>query len=510
MNSEVKILEDIIDVPKGTEVFQTFLGKTSARITAREQEALMKNYSKLLQLVNDSATKYCTAIQERFVKDSSVLKKPIEEQQLKLNDRSKCIARLEDEIRKIKNEALKQIGQSGEDSVEKSRQVSRAKDDYNKLKENHRALLEAEKALRKENTELSQEYRKRLSLTRTIEDDNRRLSDEVNDQVVEIQRLTQLISDQKHDYEKQLEDQQKAICAQEDDIELLQAQLAALNQNQPNAPIQPNNQANMATQDQISTAVKTAFQTIISEEDKKRIPVFTGNTKDTHFAEWLKKAERVATKNGWSDDDKLKHFCDRLDGGAADFNKKGLWPPNTQQNAKTLALWLKCMTEKYTTPMDKERIRHQLSTLRQKTDQSMQDFIDQINELFSQSYGEDQATSTNVLVKANRDDIKTRILSSGILPKYKNEFWNRTENIEQDFDALAKVAIAAEQIVQKREILEQSCVIAEIIESSSNNKELIKEQKKEVEAVKRDLAELKEKITANVDAVSATQQQQNN
>ena len=72
------------------------------------------------------------------------------------------------------------------------------------------------------------------------------------------------------------------------------------------------------------------------------------------------------------------------------------------------------------------------------------------------------------------------------------------------------MAIAAEQIVQKREIVEQSCVIAEIIESSSNNKELIKEQKKEVEAVKRDFAELKEKITANVDAVSATQQQQNN
>ena len=56
MNSEVEILENIIDVPKGTEVFQTFLGKTSARITAREQEALVKNYSKLLQLVNDSAT----------------------------------------------------------------------------------------------------------------------------------------------------------------------------------------------------------------------------------------------------------------------------------------------------------------------------------------------------------------------------------------------------------------------------------------------------------------------
>ena len=68
MNTEAEILEDIcivshwIDVPKETEVFRAFLGKTSARITAREQTALVKSYTKLLQLVNDSATKYCTAI----------------------------------------------------------------------------------------------------------------------------------------------------------------------------------------------------------------------------------------------------------------------------------------------------------------------------------------------------------------------------------------------------------------------------------------------------------------
>ena len=64
-------------------------------------------------------------------------------------------------------------------------------------------------------------------------------------------------------YKKQLEDQQKAICAQEDDIEQLQAQLVTLNvinPNQQNAPIQHNNQANMATQDQISTAVKTSWR----------------------------------------------------------------------------------------------------------------------------------------------------------------------------------------------------------------------------------------------------------
>ena len=98
-------------------------------------------------------------------------------------------------------------------------------------------------------------------------------------------------------------------------------------------------------------------------------------------------------------------------------------------------------------------------------------------------------------------------MSTGILPKYRNEFWNRTKDIEQDYDALSEVAVTAEQIVQKREIVEQSCVIAEIFESRSDDKELIEEQKEEVEAVKKDLAEQEKKITANVDAVTATQQQ---
>ena len=99
-------------------MFRTFLGKTSARITAKEQEALVKSYTKLLQLLNDSATKNCTAFKEGFVKEASVLKKQIEEQQLKLIDSAKRIKRLE--IRKTKNEVLKQIGQSGEDSCSES------------------------------------------------------------------------------------------------------------------------------------------------------------------------------------------------------------------------------------------------------------------------------------------------------------------------------------------------------------------------------------------------------
>ena len=171
LKSRLEIIKQIqptsvaIDITKGTEVFRTFVGKTTARITTNEQETLVKNYTKLLQLVNESAARYCSNIKEGFVKDSSALTKQIEEQQVKLKDSAKCIEGLEDEIRKTRNEALKQIGQSGEDSVEKSRQVYRAKDDYNKLKESHRALLEVEKALRKENTELIQENKKRLSLT---------------------------------------------------------------------------------------------------------------------------------------------------------------------------------------------------------------------------------------------------------------------------------------------------------------------------------------------------------
>jgi Zinc knuckle len=466
---QVQASAEVINVARGVRELRTFLTKSTVRITAKEQEAFVDNYTKVLQLANDAAAKYCAAISEGLQNDSDVLKNHLKHSTARIEE-------LEEEIRKTKEQALKQIGQTGEESVEKSKQIHRAKDDYNKLKESHRSLLEVEKALRKEVAELNQDIRTKKK------------------ELVDITTY----------YEKEVNSQEQALCTQEDEIDQLKNQVNTLqtalqvaNANLHVNPIPPNNQANMASADDIKVAVTTAFQTIISEEDKKRIPTFPGNTKERSFEEWIKIADRVAKKNGWDDDTKFKNYCDRLEGGAADFNEKGLWPPNTQDDAKNLTLWLKGMRGKYTTAMDKERLRHQLTTSRQKTEQSMQDFVDQINDLYKQAYGAELADSTVDLVKKSRDDIKSRVLSAGILQKYRNEFWNRTKDIEQDFEALAQVAITAEQIVQRREILEQSCVIAGIVEDRSEDKEAIEEQKRKVEAVEKDLAEFKEKVTVN-------------
>jgi hypothetical protein len=91
-----------IDIAKGVEGLRTFLAKSLARITPKEVEALAKNYTKLLQLVNDSAEKYCKEINEGPAKEANALKKQVEEHQQKLNDSAKRIEGLEDEIRKTR------------------------------------------------------------------------------------------------------------------------------------------------------------------------------------------------------------------------------------------------------------------------------------------------------------------------------------------------------------------------------------------------------------------------
>ena len=61
----------------------------------------------------------------------------------------------------------------------------------------------------------------------------------------------------------------------------------------------------MADAAAISTAVTTAFKELLSEEDKKKIPMFGGNTKNINFPEWLSTADKVAARNGWSNPERL-------------------------------------------------------------------------------------------------------------------------------------------------------------------------------------------------------------
>ena len=53
---------------------------------------------------------------------------------------------------------------------------------------------------------------------------------------------------------------------------------------------------------------------------RKDIPEFSGDLDDnTTFEEWLKKANRVGTEAGWTDDQKLKFFQSKLIRAAASY-----------------------------------------------------------------------------------------------------------------------------------------------------------------------------------------------
>ncbi len=62
--------------------------------------------------------------------------------------------------------------------------------------------------------------------------------------------------------------------------------------------------------------VVTTLSDIFSREERKLIPIFTGDLDDKDIEEWLDEAEDIAESNNWTDAQKLRFFPDRLKGEA--------------------------------------------------------------------------------------------------------------------------------------------------------------------------------------------------
>ena len=520
---QIQSLTAQVDVQESVEQLNSFLTKADIRITPKDKTRISEQYKELLKLVNYATQSHRADLDKQFSEELEKLRKAhevevksiVEKAQLdadscrSLTDKhEQRIELLEETIRKYKEEVGRNIEDSERDSISKARRLSLANEECQKLRDTISKYVDTEKTLRKEIVELND--RIRSAPGGNIRD----LLDQLTFKEAHIQTLSDELTNQKRENDSKqgqveardreiegcrfyIGDLIEQIGRQADEHRNLTSELDRLRE------VTADQLADMATADEIRTAVSAAFQTIIAEEDRKKIPIFTGKSTEESFPIWIKKAEKIATRHGWSDDDKLTIFSERLEGGAEDFAKNSMWQP---QEAQTYAEWKKRMNAQYLTAIDKERLRHQLLTIKQKPNQPVREFISKLNYMFEQVYGEDFCKSANPLVKESRDDMKTRLLSSGLLPKYRNELWSRSDGASPSFEDLVKIANTVEQIVQRRELMEQSCLIAGIIEQKDESREVVEQQKKELESVKKDLLELKEKTAANVEAVNVIQQ----
>jgi hypothetical protein len=548
----------LIDIPETVGYLVTFIANTTTRITPHDQGLIVDYFKKLLVTLNNSITRHNENLEREFLEKEKILKETTNRQideidlraqgdkrtlQEQLDNQNKQIEEFNDKLRNAKERYDSCVVENQKVNGEKAFLFSQLKDENHKLIEDNYRLSESEKALRQQVADLKQENKKTNEVDKDIittareelsrqdstikakESQIRKLTNDLFDKdtqfkacEVEISHTRKDISALQNEIERvekendelkiQLDTCARHVDAAEQEVQQNRDIIANLQNNLQNIIQQPGNPLNNmgATAADISLAVTTAFKQLLSEEDKRKIPMFGENTKNMSFPEWLRTADRVAVRNGWTDAEKLTKYAERLEGAAKTFQAT-IWT-GVDPNDQNIGKWKQLMREQFLTAVDKDRLRHQLITLKQKPEEPVGDFISKINELFTLSYGGEHDDSPDDLVKQNRNDIKNRVLSTGLLPKYRTELWNRIQNANHTFEELVKIAILAEQIVQRREIAEQSCLIAGIIEKTADDsKEIIEKQLKELETVRKDLGELRNKTTAHIEAVTAFQPQ---
>jgi hypothetical protein len=239
---------------------------------------------------------------------------------------------------------------------------------------------------------------------------------------------------------------------------------------------------------------------LFSREDKKSIPAFKGKSTDKLITEWLKAAEHVARNNDWDEDQKLRFFSDRLKGEALEWHNNYAKEQGNQLNYED---WRKDIIERFQDSFDLAALRKKLNTLKQKPEENCRAFVSRLNSLYDTIEGKvdklDDLNKTvvedNLLSKVRkmRNDVKTKILLQGLLPKIKAELYLRMPTDFNDFEKLCEQLFISEQILQNKysnEDKELTAVITGITHHEKQQDEELTQQKLEIGSLKQKLAEL--------------------
>ena len=119
--------------------------------------------------------------------------------------------------------------------------------------------------------------------------------------------------------------------------------------------------------------------TLITEDEEPETPKFSGKAEDWENFDYM--FQRVARKYRWDDEEKLDQLTTSLHGKALSFVRS--LPPGTDEDFNTLMGHLRRRFRSHERP---DILRHQLSDVRQRVDEDLQDFADRIREMASRAY----------------------------------------------------------------------------------------------------------------------------
>jgi peptidoglycan hydrolase CwlO-like protein len=260
---------------------------------------------------------------------------------------------------------------------------------------------------------------------------------------------------------------------------------------------------------------------LFSREEKKSIPLFSGQSDGKLIHDWLKTCKKIGDNNSWDSFQRIRFFSDRLSGEAADWHESFMkklplnlstYKAATDTTPAVPAVrytrdnlpydeWEKHFIDRFTNIGHIEKLRNKLQLLRQTSEQDVQSFIYNINNLYNMVNGEgiklaDDATTGEKLLKEENDKLrnqeKLKILLRGVLPHVKNEMWPRMP-ANANYKHACQIALEAEGVVISKQINEtpglNALVAGMTIHEEEQDKEL-KKQKTEIEALKHHLSAL--------------------
>ena len=221
----------------------------------------------------------------------------------------------------------------------------------------------------------------------------------------------------------------------------------------------------MATAESVARLLSTKLGELFSREEKKTIPIYKGSSDDIDIKDWLREAERVARNNDWSDNQKLRFFSDRLKGDALEWHLTFMDGEETSYKD-----WKKDIVHRFRDTADIELLKNKLHFTRQKPDQRMKAFISKVESLYDSIYGRldaDPAEASESEVnlrkqhKQLRDEEKRKVLTRGLLPKYKNELWRHLP-LNPDYSKFIEALLRVEHGETTKELNEDQSKGSEI------------------------------------------------
>jgi hypothetical protein len=218
--------------------------------------------------------------------------------------------------------------------------------------------------------------------------------------------------------------------------------------------------------------LETGLVFINAQSVKKEIPTFTGEIEGKMaIEEWFKLAERMATHAGWTDEQKLHFFQERMSKSAANFNDS-----LTDDERATYAAWKQAILDGLADNTTKARKKEQLKTLKQEEKERVRDFKTRIDDTYRIAYGVNAATSNHAGVVALRDETKKDVLLNGLKTQISDLVWNRPDIHDATYVETVELAEECEKVVEIKKIAKNkdlSSAVTVMSEEAEKTKEEI-------------------------------------